>query len=172
MFAVSASLAWSQPGPGQPLSYKGPPRDRLEEADTGHSGVRILPAKYFHLQKKMSVAGDHESFLTGSALCMHTNTNIQHSTMENITSIVRLLILTGHTQMQLKLFMKQSAIFHSVTSYPGHTKALCKCFVFKIRYNLVLFRLECRLCLVVNLIYNAFACNPDHGLDYYYEPTD
>ena len=105
MFAISASLAWSQGRPGQPLSYKGPPRARLEEADTGHSGVRILPAKYFHLQKKMSVAGDHESFLTASALCMHTNTNIQHSTMENIMSIVSLVILTGHTQMQPESYL-------------------------------------------------------------------
>ena len=72
----------------------------------------------------------------------------------------------GHTQMQRRSNLwscMNKPVCNIPFSYPGHTKPVCKFFVSKIRYNLVLFRLECRLCLVVNLIYNAVACIPSHA---------
>ena len=146
---------------------KGPPSAGLEEAAIRHSTLRLQilkPQNIFICLEKMS-AGDHESFLTASAsLCLHTK--YKYSTMKNIPCIVRIQILTSHTQLQRRSNLwscMNKPVCNIPFSYPGHTKPVCKFFVSKIRYNLVLFRLECRLCLVVNLIYNAVACIPSHA---------
>ena len=146
---------------------KGPLRAGLEEAAIRHSTLRLQilkPQNIFICLEKMS-AGDHESFLTASAsLCLHTK--YKYSTMKNIPCIVRIQILTGQTQMQ-QAGNLWSCMNKPVCNIPFSSQVIqsrcAKFFVSKIRYNLVLFRLECRLCLVVNLIYNAVACIPSHA---------
>ena len=169
MFAISASLGsrrghqtWAAIIPE--LKGRREPGWRKQPSDTRHWVQILKPQNIFICLEKMS-AGDHESFLTASAsLCLHTK--YKYSTMKNIPCIVRIQILAGHTQMQRRSNLwscMNKPVCNIPFSYPGHTKPVCKFFVSKIRYNLVLFRLECRLCLVVNLIYNAVACYLSHA---------